>query len=102
VICPNKEGNYLACKVISEYYYVSGSDLYHRRKVEWFKDPILNSDMSKTLISSLTSQNTLIDISKYSQELENLIDNNLVKIRSNDPTIEEPSEFAIEKHLEDF
>tara|TARA_B100000513_G_C11877678_1_gene178132 strand:+ start:170 stop:1084 length:915 start_codon:yes stop_codon:yes gene_type:complete len=102
VICPNKEGNYLACKVISEYYYVSGSDPYHRRKVEWFKDPILKSDMSKTLISSLTSQNTLIDISKYSQELENLIDNNLVKIRSNDPTIEEPSEFALEKHLEDF
>ena len=61
---PNKEGNYLACKVISEY--ITGSDPFHRRKVEWFKDPILKSDMSKTLISRLHPSHLIYF--KYSQE----------------------------------
>ena len=59
--------------------------------------------MSKDLLNSLQAQNTLIDISKYEEELEKLIfgrgENTVI---SNDPTIEEPSEFALEKHLEDF
>ena len=45
----------------------------------------------------------LIDISTYETELENLIKGYTgEKITTKDPTIEEPSEFALEKHLEDF
>ena len=59
--------------------------------------------MSTELLKSLTAQNTLIDISKYENELQKLIfgkkENSIV---SEDPAIEEPSEFVLEKHLEDF
>ena len=102
VICPDLDGNFLPCRVVSDYYYQKGDDPYHRRKVEWFRNPIKRSDMSKPLLSSLQAQNTLIDISKYSDEIESLINNDVIKLHSNDPTIEEPSEFALEKHLEDF
>ena len=102
VICPDLDGNFLPCKIISNYYYTKGDDPYHRRKVEWFKNPIKRSDMSKPLLSSLTAQNTLIDISKYSEEIESLIYDDTIKLHSNDPTVEEPSEFALEKHLEEF
>lgn len=45
----------------------------------------------------------MIDISTYETELENLIKGYTgEKITTKDPTIEEPSEFALEKHLEDF
>ena len=55
------------------------------------------------LQNSLNAQNTLIDISKYEDEIESLITGkNKSSIISNDPSIEEPSEFALEKHLEDF
>jgi restriction system protein len=102
VICPDLDGNFLPCRIVSNYYYQKGDDPYHRRKVEWFRNPIKRSDMSKPLLSSLQAQNTLIDISKYSEEIESLIHGDVIKLHSNDPTIEEPSEFALEKHLEEF
>lgn len=102
VICPDLDGNFLPCKIVSNYCYAKGDDPYHRRKVEWFKNPIIRSDMSKPLLSSLSAQNTLIDISPYSEEIESLIHDDVIKLHSNDPTIEEPSEFALEKHLEEF
>lgn len=102
VICPDLDGNFLPCKIVSNYCYEKGDDPYHRRKVEWFKNPIKRSDMSKPLLSSLSAQNTLIDISPYSEEIESLIHDDTIKLHSNDPTIEEPSEFALEKHLEEF
>jgi len=104
VLCQDEDKNYHPCKVISNYYYKKElGDQFHRRRVEWFDKSIKVGDMSKELVSSLTAQNTLIDISKYEEELEELIyGKGETKIVSNDPTIEEPSEFAIEKHLEDF
>ena len=47
-----------------------------------------------------TNQN---DISKYEDELERLLyGKGEPVLLSNDPSIEEPSEFALERHLEDF
>jgi restriction system protein len=102
ILCPDLDGNFHPCKVISDYCYEKADDPYHRRKVEWFKNPILKEDMSKILISSMTAQNTLIDISKHANEIESLLNEDLNKLSSNDPTVEDPSEFALEKHLEDF
>ena len=59
--------------------------------------------MSKELQNSTGSIGTTSDVSNYSEEIENLISNNKPpKIVSNDATIEDPSVFALEKHLEDF
>jgi len=104
VLCQDKDKNYHPCKVISNYYYDEKlGTQFHRRKVEWFDKSIKVSEMSKELISSLTAQNTLIDISKYEDELEKLLyGKGDSVVTTNDPTIEEPSEFALEKHLEDF
>lgn len=104
VLCQDKDKNYHPCKVVSNYYYDEKlGTQFHRRKVEWFDKSIKVSEMSKELISSLTAQNTLIDISKYEDELEKLLyGKGDSVVTTNDPTIEEPSEFALEKHLEDF
>ena len=102
VFCQDKNKDYHLCKVSSNYIY-SKEEPHHRRKVEWLNVIISNSDMSKELQSSLSAQNTLIDISKYSQEIDSFINGtNSTPIITNDPTIEEVSEFALEKHLEDF
>ena len=59
------KGNFIACKIISDYY--SEKEPHHRRKVEWLSPPILKTEISQTLKSSLQAQNTLIDISKHSE-----------------------------------
>ena len=102
ILCQDEDKNYHACRVTSQYFF-SEQEPHHRRKVEWIGEVISPNDLSSDLYKSLNAQNTLIDISSYHQELENLIKGNSSgKIISNDPSIEEPSEFALEKHLEDF
>lgn len=101
LLCPDKDGNFMACKIISDYYY-SKEEPHHRRKVEWFKTSLSRSEMSQSLINSLNAQNTLIDISKHSDEIEAFLYDNQNKISTSDSSIIEPSEFVLEKHLEDF
>ena len=46
---------------------------------------------------------THCDLSGHGEEIEKLIDGNrLPSIVSTDKTIEDPTEFALEKHLKDF
>jgi restriction system protein len=46
---------------------------------------------------------TISDVSKYADEIEALIGNKPIQtIISTDETVEDPSTFALEKHLEDF
>ena len=105
VLCQDKDKDYHVCKIISNYYYNDGSqgEEHHRRKVKWLGKKISKTEMTKDLQKSLTAQNTLIDISKYEDELQQLLNGiGESSVISNDPSIEEPSEFALEKHLEDF
>ena len=63
----------------------------------------MKTEMTGDLQKSLNAQNTLIDISKYKDELQQLLYGiGESSVISNDPTVEEPNEFALEKHLEDF
>tara|TARA_B100001057_G_scaffold400033_1_gene411113 strand:- start:785 stop:1702 length:918 start_codon:yes stop_codon:yes gene_type:complete len=102
VLCPDGLGEYLVGEIISNYYYVEGDVLPHRRKVSWFKSPIKRSEMSKSLQNSSGSVLTTCNITKYADELESLIKGEKLDLVSNDPTVEDASEFALEKHLEDF
>jgi restriction system protein len=53
--------------------------------------------------NSIKSTNTLIDISKFASELEAIIDSRPADVLfTKDKDVEDPSAFAIEKHLEDF
>lgn len=103
VLCPNGEGAYWAGEVAGPYYYVAGQALPHRRKVKWFPELIDRSAMSQGLSRSTGSIGTVCNITNHAEEIEGFIaGRTLPKIISSDPEIEDPSVFAMEKHLEDF
>jgi len=103
VLCPDGAGSYRVAEVISNYSYSDGSILPHRRSVKWYTNAIERSSMSESLRNSTGAIGTVSDISKYAEEIELLIGGvRPATIISTDSTIEDPSEFALEKHLEDF
>lgn len=103
VICPDGQGSYYVGEVISDYTYKPNNNLPHSRSVKWFPVLIERSAMSQELKNSTGSTGTTANISHFVAEIEKLIGNiNLPTIVSNDATIEDPSVFALEKHLEDF
>ena len=103
VICPNGQGSYLVGEVSGNYYYQPGGILPHRRPVKWFPNLIERSSMSDALRNTSGSIGTVSDITRYADELEKLIGGIRPPVLiSTDETVSNPSEFALEKHLEDF
>ena len=71
--------------------------------MNWYSNTIRRADMSGALRGSTGATGTIVDITKYADELELLIGGQkLPTIVSTDESIEDPSAFAFEAHLEDF
>lgn len=104
VLCPDGTGTYRIGEVTGPYFYAPGQELPHRRPVRWLERSIDRVDMSSALKNSAGSIGTVCDISGYREEIEQLLALNapISPIISSDETIEDPSAFALEKHLEDF
>jgi restriction system protein len=103
VLSPNGLGSYMVGEVSGGYSYQPESNLPHQRKVNWFRNLVGRDSMSESLKNSTGAIATYCDISKYSEELENLIEGKRPSlIVATDETIENTTEFALEKHLEDF
>ena len=103
VLCPDGSGSYYIGEITSDYYFNSNGILPHRRNVKWSSLKIDRINMSEELKNSTGSVATVSDITKYSKELEAFIHGDgKPKIYVTDDTIEDPSTFAMEKHLEDF
>ncbi|MBO7506906.1 MAG: DUF1016 family protein [Paludibacteraceae bacterium] len=103
VLCPNGRGEYYVGEICSGYYYVPGTNLCHRRKVQWYDKGILRSEMSEGLRNSTGSTGTCCEVTKYQAEIDALIKNVApATIVATSEQIEDPSAFALEKHLEDF
>jgi restriction system protein len=103
VLCPDGQGNYYVGEVIGTYEYHKGQILPHRRSVHWFSRPISRNEMSEALKNSTGSIGAVSNITKYANEIESLIaGSRSPAIIATDETIEDPSIFALEKHLEDF
>lgn len=103
VLCPNGSGSYMVGEVLDEYSYHPGGIMPHRRTVRWFPKMIERSSMSDALKNSTGAIATYCTITKYATEIESLMgDSRPATIFSNDETVEDPSVFALEKHLEDF
>ncbi|MDC3133932.1 endonuclease NucS [Bacteroidota bacterium] len=103
VLCPDGNRNYFVGEVESNYYYKKGEILFHRRSVKWYPKLIERSAMSQNLKNSSGSIGTISDLTQYSEEIDKLIGGNKPpSLISTDTTVEDPSEFALEKHLEDF
>ncbi|WP_273432690.1 endonuclease NucS domain-containing protein [Chitinibacter tainanensis] len=102
VLCPDGQGTYRVGEVLADYQYLAGEILPHRRAVRWFA-AIARSDMSEALRNSCGSIGTVSTISKYASEIDSLLGQQAApKLVSTDPEIEDPTSFALEKHLEDF
>lgn len=103
VLCPNGQGSYYIGEVLDSYSYHPQHILPHRRTAKWMPNTIERSAMSDALRNSTGSIGTVSDITKYADEIETLIGGQRpAYIIATDATIEDPSVFAIEKHLEDF
>jgi restriction system protein len=103
VICPNGEGIYRVGEVTSGYFYSADTNLPHRRRVHWLTQTIAREDMSSDLRSSTGSIGTVSRIDSHAEEVERLIGGAKPPVlTSTDALIEDPSVFALEKHLEDF
>jgi restriction system protein len=103
VISPNGEGVYRVGEVTGEYFYQADTSLPHRRRIHWLPQTIAREDMSNELRSSTGSIGTVSRIDGYADEIERLVGGNRPPIiTTTDSTIEDPSVFALERHLEDF
>jgi len=103
VLSPNGKGAYFVGEVTSDYVFQKGGILPHRRNVRWYSKKIERSKMSQSLQNSAGALGTVSNISKYVEEIERLIAGDCPPdIVATDETIEDPSVFALEKHLEEF
>lgn len=103
VLCPNGEGKYYVGEVLSEYVYKKGEVLPHRRNVRWFPGVIERTEMSQELQNSTGSIGAVSNVTRFADEIENLISGNKpADVIATNESIEDPSTFALEKHLEDF
>ena len=103
MLCPMSAKELRAGVVTGGYEYVPGGILPHRRKVDWLPTAIPRSELSEAMQNSIKSTNTLIDVSKFEAELVSILDSRPADvIFSKDKDVEDPSSFALEKHLEDF
>ncbi len=99
VICPSGTGNYMVGEVASEYFFVPGVELPHRRKVKWYE----RSEMSEGLRNSAGSIGTVANINKHAAELDTLMAGvKPAQLTHSDENVKDPAIFALEKHLEDF
>ncbi len=103
ILSPNGLGSYYIGEVLDNYSFHSENILPHRRTVNWLPKTIERTAMSDALRHSTGSIGTMGNITKFADEIESLIGGlRPATIISTDDTIEDPSEFALEKHLEDF
>ena len=103
VLSPNGAGRYMVGEIAAGYFYQPGEILPHRRMVNWLTTTIDRQEMSEALRNSAGSIGTVSNVTKYGEEIERLIGGVSAPVLGmSDEMVEDPSVFALEKHLEDF
>ncbi len=105
VLSPDGTGRYRVGEVTGDYYYAPGQILCHRRPIRWADVYVRREDMSEGLRNSAGSIGTVSNLSRsgHHQELDKLTGQTAAPaLVANDSTVEDPTVFALEKHLEDF
>lgn len=103
VLCPDGNNRYHVGVITGDYQYAPGQILPHRRPVRWLSQVIDRADMSENLQNSTGSIGTVSNVTHHRDEIEKLIGGNPTPtLIATDETVEDPSAFALEKHLEDF
>lgn len=90
--------------VSSDYHYRSGEVLPHRRSVEWQPNTLKKADCSQELRAGLGYGSTICNLDRYAEEITRLTGDPAMAdvIFSRDREIEDPTNFVMERHLEDF
>lgn len=102
VISPDGNGEYHVGRISGGYYYVPDTNLPHRRKVEWSTVKFAREQMSESLKRSTGAIGTCCEITQFADEIERLITPKTNIVVCPNPEVEDATEFAMEKHLEDF
>lgn len=103
VLCPNGSGSYWVGEVVGDYMYRPGGIFPHRRTVRWYPKMVARSEMSQALKNSTGSIGTVSDVTKHADEIEKLLAGNApTTLIATDDTVEDPTAFALEEHLQDF
>jgi restriction system protein len=103
VLTPTGTGSYHVGQVTGPYYYAPSSPLPHRRPVTWRTELIGRAEMSDALKRSTGSIGTVSNVTQFASEIETLVGGpKAPDLVASDPTVEDASTFALEKHLEDF
>lgn len=103
ILSPDGNGHYLVGEITGDYRYSPKSNSPHQRAVRWFSQKIAREDMSEALRNSCGSIGTVSTITKYAEELNKLIaGTSQPPLIATDDSIEDPTCFALETHLEDF
>jgi len=102
VITPDRSGVLHFGKIIGEYSYHRGSELPHRRAVEWLPVTINRNQVPEGLRRGLGAIQTVANLTDYWEEIEGILEqqNSVITVTNDD--VENPMAFALEKHLEDF
>jgi restriction system protein len=103
VLSPDGEGHFHVGEVTGNYYHKPGTPLQHRRPIKWLNKTLERAALPDAVRKAIGVQATYRDITSQADILERLLDGaSAPEIVTTDPTIEDPSEFALEKHLEEF
>jgi len=103
IISPNGQGQYQVGRITGDYYFEEGSPLSHRRPVDWVSGLIDKGALSDGLRRSLATQGTVTRLEDHGPEIEALLGlGGRPEVVLGNPDLENPSSFALEKHLEEF
>jgi len=103
VLSPDGTGAYRLGEITGEYSYARGEVLPHRRPVKWLGIEINRESMSEALRNSAGSPGTVRSLTKFADELQRVLATVAgPTIVVSDPTVEDPTEFAMELHLQEF
>lgn len=101
VLCPMGDKTYAVGEIQGDYVYQPGEILPHRRNVRWIK-MLARDSMSEGLKNTAGSIMAAFSLNKYNDELSQLVQASDGVQNAIERGIEDPSAFALEKHLEDF
>lgn len=103
VMTPDKDGVYHFGEIAGDYFYDPDYELPHKRPVKWYDVTVHRNELSEGLQNSVGSIGTVSTVTKHAEEIEAIIGNRSAPVLIvQDETVEDPSVFALEKHLEDF
>jgi restriction system protein len=103
IVSPNGQGQYQVGRINGDYFYQVSGPLPHRRPIDWITGLIDKSELSDALRRSLATQGTVTRLEEHGAEIEALLgSSSRPEFTLSSTDVENPSAFALEKHLEEF